>query len=533
MEEFTVEELREAALDLDEQGLKKEAAELLDRAELLEAQQAAAAAAERPSMIEDVARAAPASLARGAAEGAQIGPNILDFMTAGLPAALAEAVFGAPKAAPKEKTTFRDMLADVTGGASEYQAQTIPGEYTQTIGEFMGGAATLPIGGPLRAMGSAILPGIASETAGQLTKGTELEGPARMIAALGTPFVQAAGTPIARRLAIGDPADVRAYQPGSKRTESVETLREAGVTDIKAGQQLGSPQLMTLEGSTGPSLQAQGQLTKAVLREAGADADLATGDVLKATRDRIGSVFDEADAMAGGAPLPSEGQRMIAALREAEDSISVGKVPNKLVKIVEDFSDAAVKGVDLDPRNVAKTRKDLNKAMSTYAADGDMINYELAYDMLQTLDDTVARQIKDIDPGFMDTLSNARNQYRAFLTLERAINRAGPDAAAGYITPAALASALRRREGASYMRGTGSQLAELGRASQEVLSSMPTVLPGGERRVGSLGQMVTEFVPGMVARRAQETLPLPARQAIGQRLLERLARQTGGILAID
>lgn len=133
----------------------------------------------------------------------------------------------------------------------------------------------------------------------------------------------------------------------------------------------------------------------------------------------------------------------------------------------------------------------------------------------------------------MGTLSSARNQYRAFLTLERAVNRAGPDAAAGYITPAALASALRRREGASYMRGTGSQLAELGRASQEVLSSMPTVLPGGERRVGSLGQMVTEFVPGMVATRAQETLPLPARQAIGQRLLQRLGRQTGGILAID
>ena len=62
---------------------------------------------------------------------------------------------------------------------------------------------------------------------------------------------------------------------------------------------------------------------------------------------------------------------------------------------------------------------------------------------------------------------------------------------------------------------------------------MPTVLPGGERRVGSLGQMVTEFVPGMVASRAQETLPLPARQAISERLLQRLARQTGGILAID
>jgi len=53
MEDFTVEELRDAALDLDAQGLKKEAADLLDKAELLEAQQAAAAAADRPSIMED------------------------------------------------------------------------------------------------------------------------------------------------------------------------------------------------------------------------------------------------------------------------------------------------------------------------------------------------------------------------------------------------------------------------------------------------------------------------------------------------
>ena len=38
---------------------------------------------------------------------------------------------------------------------------------------------------------------------------------------------------------------------------------------------------------------------------------------------------------------------------------------------------------------------------------------------------------------------------------------------------------------------------------------------------------------GRAAKRMQETLPMPAREAITQRLLERLGRQTGGLLAID
>jgi hypothetical protein len=83
------------------------------------------------------------------------------------------------------------------------------------------------------------------------------------------------------------------------------------------------------------------------------------------------------------------------------------------------------------------------------------------------------------------------------------------------------------------MRGTGTELAELARASQEVLSPLPAVSAGGVRDVGTLAQRATEVIPAMAARRMQQTLPMPAREAITQRLLERLGRQTGGLLAID
>ena len=171
--------------------------------------------------------------------------------------------------------------------------------------------------------------------------------------------------------------------------------------------------------------------------------------------------------------------------------------------------------------------------MTTYASSGDMINYELAYDLLQVLDDMVERQIQAIDPDMVAQLGQARQQYRSFLTAERALNRAGSDPASGIISPEALASAVRRREGVSYMRGTGSELAELARASQEVLTPLPAVSAGGVRDVGGLPQKIMDFIPARAASTMQETLPMPARQAISQRLLERLARQTGGLLSID
>ena len=539
MADYTVDDLKTAAKRAADDGNINVARSLIQKAQMLEAQQAATEAQAQPSMIEDVARALPAGVSRGVTETADFLQRYAPFMSAGLPLQIATSLFGErlPTAQKVEEQPLafpmRETAAELTGGATEYRGRTIPAQYAGTIGEFAGGAAALPIGGVARSVGSAILPAIASETAGQLTAGTPYESTARLAAALGVPAAQAAATPLMRRAAIGPAEEVRGYMAGTQRPQSVELLRSMGVEDISAGQQLGAPQLMKLEGRAGPSLQAKQQLTQAALRQAGTQANLATPDVIKATRDRIGGVFDMADAMAGGVPTRAEGGRMVEALTNAEDAITVGKVPNKLKDIVTDFGEAAFEGNAIDPRNISSTRTKLNKAMSTYASENDMVNYELAYDLLEVLDDMVERQLRAVDPDFVSQLGQARQQYRSFLTIERALNRAGSDPASGIISPEALAGATRRREGVSYMRGTGTELAELARASQEVLSPLPAVSAGGVRDVGTLVQRATELVPSMAAKRMQETLPLPARQAITQRLLERLGRQTGGLLAID
>jgi hypothetical protein len=58
----------------------------------------------------------------------------------------------------------------------DYQPQTTPGKYAQTIGEFLPGAALAPedsLGKGLVKFG--VVPGAASEAAGQATEGTPLE----------------------------------------------------------------------------------------------------------------------------------------------------------------------------------------------------------------------------------------------------------------------------------------------------------------------------------------------------------------------
>ena len=439
-----------------------------------------------------------------------------------------------------EAPTLRQRAADLTGGYSEYQSPLDIGKYGGTIGEFGGGALALPIGGFVKSAASSILPAIASETAGQAFEGTEYEGPARIAAALGAPTAVAAGTPMLRRSVIGPKADVQGYLKGSTRPESVKTLRGAGIDDISAGQEIGSVPLMKLEGAEGPSLRSQAQLTRAAAREAGIDMadDVLQARTISQNRDRLGAQFDVADDLSGGVPTQAEGFRAVDLVTEAEGLMSEGvKVPKALLDSAESVGNAAIDGVPLKPETIKQLRAKLNKAIKTYAPAMDKnIEYSLAVDLLENLDDMVTRQASSIDPNFASSLAKTRQQYRAHLTIERALTGAGQNKAAGLLTPESLAGAVRRREGVSYVRGTGTDLGELARAGQEVLSPLPTTAAGGNRtnvdRLGRAGQ-IRDVVPAMGARFMQDTLRKPTSQAVLEQLAKRGLRQTGGLLNVQ
>jgi transglutaminase-like putative cysteine protease len=84
-------------------------------------------------------------------------------------------------------------------GILEREPQNMAEAYAGSIGEFLPGAAGP--GGPLRKVAQVLVPAIASETAGQATKGTEMEPWARMAAGFAGGVTAAGRSPSVTRLA--------------------------------------------------------------------------------------------------------------------------------------------------------------------------------------------------------------------------------------------------------------------------------------------------------------------------------------------
>ncbi len=546
MEEYTVEDYKAAARNALADGNEDAVRFFADKAKALEMQQSVEAEAATADTGRGLGAEAAYSGGAGAIRGAA---GTVDFAGSILPAMqrlgqrAGETLYSAlpftPDPAPRREytppavPTLQEIAAEKTGGYSEYRSPTLLGQVAGTVGEFGGGAAVLPIGGPVKSVMQSVLPAIASETAGQITKGTAAEGPARLAAALLTPAAQTAARAGARRMALGPAEDVFANVKGSKIKEAAGLLEAQGVP-VQEGQAVGSAKLMRLQDTLEPSLGQKVQLTRAALKSAGVEGDvLATPDVMKATRNRIGKVFDKADELYTTVPTEADGMRAMEALDYAEGAATMTKVAPKLAGISDRLSSAAGSGKTISANDIKSTRSELNRLLGTYAKQNDQVNYELAYELLDTVDDIVQRQIAQSSPELLDDLLKARKEYRAYLTLERAVNRAGSDAGRGIITPNALASSVRTREGNALVRGVGTDLADLANASQQVLTPAPAVSAGGVRDVGGAAKGILDIAPSMAARMEGSSLRQPTGSVLREDLLRRLLSQTGGILSID
>jgi len=547
MAEYTVEDYKNAARRAAADGKPDIARNFIARAQRLEAELAAQARAERPSQLEEAAGVALPALSRGFTEAVDFmgqAPDALSRMLESGGLQVLKLLGMAPEDAslppPEEQRTLTEAMSELTGG---YTERTAPADnplaqYVETGGEFGGGALAMPIGGPLRSFASVMLPAFASETAGQVAQeyAPEYESIARMAAALGIPVAQALATPALRRMAIGDPSEVRAYMPESERAQSVNLLQRLGIEDISAGQQLGSEQLMRLEGKMKASTPAMRQLGAAAAKEAGMDAQLLKSEVLKKNKDRLREIFNKADEAITLPPTTEEASRASLALDEALNSLEARTASAfpRLTKITDAMIDAAGNRRTINPKEVSRIRNELNSEMNLTVKSqntNDRIRYELAYDLKEILDDMVMRNLAQNNPALVPQLITTRNQYRAQLTLERAMGRKGPDAREGLLTPEALATALRRREGGSFTLGTGSELAKIGAAAEQVLSALPTVSAGGVR--SGLLDKITSPISSTAAATMQSTLPLQAGGTIPTELAKRVLRQTGGLLSVQ
>ncbi|MDB5597774.1 MAG: hypothetical protein JWM36_4735 [Hyphomicrobiales bacterium] len=179
----------------------------------------------------DIAKSAGTGLAQGALGVAGFIPQVSSLAREGANRYLFDPILGARPA----QTNAGPMPPDITAAATPqalqksvegitgefYKPQTTVGKYAHTVGEFVPGAVMGPGGVLGNAIKYGVIPGVASEAAGQVTEGSRYEPLARGIAA-----VAAGGTA------------ALATRPGIETRMTAQATRGATDADIGAATQL-------------------------------------------------------------------------------------------------------------------------------------------------------------------------------------------------------------------------------------------------------------------------------------------------------
>lgn len=350
-------------------------------------------------------------------------------------------------------------------GIVQPPSEAIEGQFARTVGQFVPGAL---LGGvsPSNLARFAVAPGVASEAAGQLTKGTEFEPFARAGAALAAPAAVSGARALAQR----------AVSPGAgapqARLSAARTLENEGIR-VTAGQATGNESQLFREAATTAGRQIvddqAGQFTKAVLKRIGANADAATPEVLVSASRRIGGVFDDVAKGVDVTPAPTLLQRSSQILREynqlspkAAQAPIVGEIHRKMTR-------AFRAGDDLTSKQVLNWRSALSKLTRT----GDAATRSAAVDMVNTLDDALGQSLTSLGRADdIQRLTQARQQWGNLIAIENSVTRAGEAAATGIITPANLRNALAAQGRRAFAQGRG-DLNELARAGVTVIKPLP------------------------------------------------------------
>jgi hypothetical protein len=438
--------------------------------------------------LNEMGRAGGAGVARGAASLAGL-PGTARDMNLDALAYLGNAAGIMPESvslprSPISGAKLTEGMSNLTGGATDYKGDTAAGKLAGTIGEFVpgglaGGGAKLS-----NILRYIVAPGVASEGAGRLTEGTTLEPWARMgasiLAPLGLNAIQS-GVRAAGGLprAAADP----------ERLKLAATLDDFGVP-ITAGQRLGADKLRAVEGATETGKAIAGQqaddFTAAALKTIGASGPRATPEVLKATSEKIGAVFD--DVVKGVDITPDKAT--LDASAKALETYRLLAPKAAASPLISSVHQALVGSFRSGNPIAASTLKSWRTNLSKLTTSADEATRTAAREMMDAVDDAMAASLTTAGrTGDIARLSEARSQWRSLLAIEGAAAKAGEDAAVGIISPARLASELTRQGKTSWTRGTRGDIADLSRAGVGVMSPLPTVAPGAMRGIEGLPRL--------------------------------------------
>lgn len=230
-------------------------------------------------------------------------------------------------------------LEGVTGEL--YKPQTTAGHYAETVGEFLPAAVAGP-GGVARKVGmQAVIPGVASEAAGQATAGTELEPYARAAAGI------AAGVGGAALTRPGSTAQgIRSQLPEGITQATVDDARSLMVTAKAKGIDLTWPEALSQVAGR-PVLSD----TQRILESAPASRTRMQEFYADRPRQVDQAALNEFDRVAPGGSNPSQ---IGPQVRDAANE-SVGDVRKAINNAAEPYYQAA-EGVMLSPVEMTHVR---------------------------------------------------------------------------------------------------------------------------------------------------------------------------------
>ncbi len=362
----------------------------------------------------------------------------------------------------------------------KHTPQTTAGEFARTVGQFVPGFAAAGgvqagVGGVRRALGTAggvgtgIGAGVGSEAAGQMTEGTMLETPARLLGGL----------------AGGVSANVltrRAVTPRNippERAKMAATLRGEGIDNLTEGQVSGNLGVQARErkanglfyDQTAERTRQLEKLTQAALGKAGILAPRATPDVIDDAFTKLGKQFDDLASRNTLTVDQTFGQDVSTGI---QDFMSLGPATEK-VAALRGFVDRVGSVISpqgtIDGRAYQSLRSAIERAARGSTSDPE---YARALRSLKdSLDDAMERSMAAANSPDVGAWRDVRRRYRNILVVDEAVGSTSADAAEGLINPAALRGAVKRKHGARNMtRGKG-DFEELSRAAAALMKDLP------------------------------------------------------------
>lgn len=448
-----------------------------------------------PNTIGDYASDVGKSAATGLAQGA-IGLATVPFDTGAMVGnyltkkAIGNNTFGIDLDSPTGRALgkFVNMLPDkmpsLTGSAIsaagvDYQPQTIPGKFANTIASFapafsignIGNGASL-IENAKGVIKNSLLSGGASESAGQLTEGTKYEPYARVAGAVLPSLIGRAASPV-----ITDETKIPAMNTAKEFDIPVyrNQVSDSGLTRGAASLEREIP----LTGAQSKINAQTAAWNKAVLGTIGETGDAVTPEVLNKAHDRITGVFN--DILSNNyMKSDSSFQKKFVDLIDKGTTIGDTAKEHAFSTMANNIIDKMDNGI-LPGETYQGIRSQIGRLMR---------NHTTSSPELGSLQNIVDEQFsKGLPVDLSMKLNQARGQYRNILALEGPVtaNLNSP------LSPSSLHGAVKSKFG-NYAYGGDQPLEKLARLGNLLKDNYPnsgtaqrSAMIGAAKRLGALG----------------------------------------------